>query len=83
MLGVEVSRRCTKSEEKILLQVRSVRIFKKRASKNKNPDARNMLMARTNLSVLINFSMFVIWIIKICCDKILCELSSRAVNHVK
>ena len=69
-------RRCAASEEEILLWVRSMRIFKKRASKNKNPDTRNMLMARANLSVLINFSMFAIWIIKICCDKILCELSS-------
>ena len=36
------------SEEEILSWIRSVRMFKKIASKNKNPDIRNMLMARSN-----------------------------------
>ena len=35
-------------EEKMLSWVRHVRILKKIASKNKNPDIRSMIMARAN-----------------------------------
>ena len=47
------------SEEDILSWVKSVRIFKKRANKNKNPDIRNMLMARENYGVSITLVMLV------------------------
>ena len=36
------------SAEEMVSWVRSARVFKKRASKNKNQDMRNMLMARVN-----------------------------------
>ena len=64
------------SEEEMLSWVRSVKTFKKRASKNKNLDARNMLMARVIQGVLIYFLMSTMWIRKIYCDRILCELIS-------
>ena len=42
------------SIEKILSLVRSVRVFKKRASMNKNQEMQNMLTARVNYRLLIH-----------------------------
>ena len=54
--------------------VRSVRVFKKRSSKKKNQNMRNVLIAKAIKSCLFKFEIFEMWISKMCCDRIICEL---------
>ena len=56
----------------MLSWVKNARIFKKRAKNSKNPNIKNMKIARENYGVLFHFTMLVMQIIKMCCNRIVC-----------